>query len=134
MEMTISFPGGMRVDAHVGPHVIRTDQPPEASAPTPFVHFLASIGTCAGVYVLGFCRQRGVDPAGIRITERIHGNGRGGVGAVDILIHLPEGFPEKYRAAVVRAADQCAVKEAFRNPPEIRVATVSASEGTAAAA
>ncbi|MEA3245109.1 MAG: OsmC family protein [Gemmatimonadota bacterium] len=134
MDMTIDFPGGMRVDAHVGPHVIHTDQPPDASAPTPFAHFLASIGTCAGVYVLGFCRQRGIDPAGIRVTQRVHGNGRGGVGAVDVAIHLPADFPEKYRAAVVRAADQCAVKEAFRDPPEIRVTALPAPPARPAAA
>jgi hypothetical protein len=34
----------------------------------------------------------------------------------------------------VRAADQCAVKEAFANPPEIRVTAVPASGGAAEAA
>ncbi len=56
MQMTIDFPGGSRVDAHFGPFAVQTDQPPESSAATPFQTFLASIGTCAGIYVLGFCR------------------------------------------------------------------------------
>ncbi len=60
MEMLIDFPGGARVDAHFGPFTLKTDQPPVASAPTPFATFLASIGTCAGIYVLGFCQQRGL--------------------------------------------------------------------------
>ena len=58
MEMVIDFPGGKRVDAHFGPFTVMTDQPPQGggmgSAPTPFATFLASIGTCAGIYVLGF--------------------------------------------------------------------------------
>ena len=62
MEMVIDFPGGARVDAHFGPFTVMTDQPSKAggedSAPTPFALFLASLGTCAGIYVLGFCRQR----------------------------------------------------------------------------
>jgi ribosomal protein S12 methylthiotransferase accessory factor len=49
MEMILTFPGGARVDAQFGPHLIRTDQPPQAggagSAPAPFSLFLASIGT-----------------------------------------------------------------------------------------
>jgi ribosomal protein S12 methylthiotransferase accessory factor len=45
---------------------------------------------------------------------------------VDVSIELPAGFPEKYRDAVVRAADQCAVKKHFEHPPTIRVASVLA--------
>ncbi len=54
-EMIVDFPGGARVDAHYGPYTIMTDQPAvgggNGSAPTPFSLFLASIGTCAGIYV-----------------------------------------------------------------------------------
>jgi putative redox protein len=64
MEMEITFPGGARVDASFGSYSVKTDQPPmgggDGSAPTPFATFLASIGTCAGIYVLGFLRQRGL--------------------------------------------------------------------------
>lgn len=73
MEMIIDFPGGAKVDAHFGSYTVKTDQPPagggEGSAPAPFEIFLASIGTCAGIYVLGFCRQRGLPTDGIRIIE-----------------------------------------------------------------
>ena len=57
MEMIIDFPGGARVDAHFGQYTVHTDQPPQGggdgSAPTPFALFLSSMGTCAGIYVLG---------------------------------------------------------------------------------
>lgn len=132
MQMTIDFPGGMRVDAHVGPFDIRTDQPPAGSAPTPFTHFLASIGTCAGIYVLGFCRQRGIDTAGIHLTQRVRGDGAGHVADVEIDVHLPPGFPAKYREAVLRAADHCAVKEHLRRPPEIRIRAVVDEDAAAA--
>ena len=75
MEMVIDFPGGARVDAHFGPFVVPTDQPPsgggEGSAPTPFLTFLSTIGTCAGIYVLGFCRQRGIPTDDIRLVQRL---------------------------------------------------------------
>ena len=73
--MTVSFPGGKRVDAEYGGYTIRTDQPPqgggEGTALPPFDLFLASIATCAGIYVLGFCRQRGLPTDGIRLVQRM---------------------------------------------------------------
>ncbi|HEX5836368.1 MAG TPA: OsmC family protein, partial [Anaerolineales bacterium] len=74
MEMIIDFPGGSRVDAHFKGFTVPTDQPPVASAPMPFDLFLASIGTCAGIYILGFCKQRGLPTEGIQIVQRMHSN------------------------------------------------------------
>jgi putative redox protein len=127
MEMMIDFPGGLRVDAHFGPQTLHTDQPPEASAPTPFATFLASIGTCAGIYVLGFCQQRGLPTEDIRILQRMHTNPLSGlVDSIDLEIQLPASFPEKYRQAVIRSAEQCAVKKHLEKPPHIAVTTTSA--------
>jgi putative redox protein len=124
MEMLIDFPGGARVDAHFGSFTVHTDQPPEASAPTPFATFLASIGTCAGIYVLGFCQQRGLPTEGIQIVQRIHSNPSSGmVDKIDLEIQLPPTFPEKYKQAVIRSAELCAVKKHFENPPKIDVTT-----------
>jgi putative redox protein len=122
MDMLIDFPGGARVDAHFGAFTIQTDQPPSASAPTPFATFLASIGTCAGIYVLGFCQQRGLSTDGIQIIQRMHTNPNSGmVDKMDIEIQLPPTFPEKYKQAVIRSAEQCAVKKHLENPPKIEV-------------
>ena len=98
MDMTITFPGGARVDAEVGPFTIGTDQPVqgggENSAPAPFTLFLASIGTCAGIYVLGFCRQRGLPTDGIRIIQRTERDPRTGlVGKIGLDIEVPAGLP-----------------------------------------
>ncbi len=129
MEMTISFPGGARVDAQFGPYSVRTDQPSpsgEASAPTPFATFLASIGTCAGIYVLGFCRQRGLPSDGIHLTQRLEvDHATGLVGKILLDIHVPPGFPEKYRPGLIRAAEQCAVKKHMEAPPQFAVSTVA---------
>jgi ribosomal protein S12 methylthiotransferase accessory factor len=128
MEMVIDFPGGARVDAHFGPFTVKTDQPPSASAPTPFAVFLASIGTCAGIYVLGFCRQRGLPTDGMRIIQRMHSNPfTGMVEKIDLEIQVPPEFPEKYYDAVIRAAELCAVKKHFENPPQFEIVTKQVS-------
>ena len=124
MEMLIDFPGGSRVDAHFGPFTIPTDQPPAASAPTPFAVFLSSIGTCAGIYVLGFCRQRNLPTDGIRIIERIHSNPMNGmVEKIDLEIQVPESFPEKYRPSLINSAELCAVKKHLEKPPKFEITT-----------
>ena len=132
MEMLIDFPGGARVDAHFSQFTLQTDQPPQGggqgSAPTPFATFLASLGTCAGIYVLGFCRQRGIPTDGIRLLQRMESNPvTGMVSRITLDIQLPPDFPAKYREAVIRSAEQCAVKKHFEHPPAIEVSTSTAS-------
>jgi putative redox protein len=124
MEMIIDFPGGARVDAHFGPFTVATDQPPVASAPSPFEVFLSSIGTCAGIYILGFCRQRNLPTEGIRIVERIsHSRNNGMLEKVDLEIQIPPDFPEKYRDSLIRSAELCAVKKTLDNPPRFDITT-----------
>jgi putative redox protein len=128
MEMVIDFPGGVRVDAHFGPYTISTDQPPygggQGSAPTPFATFLSSLGTCAGIYVLSFCRRRNIPTDGIRIVQSLETDPRTGmISTVNLDIQLPPEFPEKYRTAVIRSADQCAVKKHMETPPQFVIST-----------
>jgi len=129
MEMIIDFPGGARVDAHAGSLTIKTDQPTagggDGSAPTPFALFLSSLGTCAGIYVLGFCKQRGLSTDGIRIVQRSLPDpiNRGMVGTIQFEIQVPPDFPEKYYSALVRSAEQCAVKKHLEKPPSFEVFT-----------
>jgi ribosomal protein S12 methylthiotransferase accessory factor len=127
MEMMIDFPGGDRVDAHFGSFTVMTDQPnvnSEGSAPSPFSLFLASIATCAGIYVLGFCRQRNLPTEGLKIIQRSSRNPvTGMVEAVDIEIQTPENFPEKYIPSLIRSAELCAVKKHIEQPPVFKVFT-----------
>jgi putative redox protein len=131
MEMIVDFPGGDRVDAHFGPYTVMTDQTgadgSPGSAPAPFSLFLASIATCAGIYVLGFCKQRNLPTEGLKIIQRSHRNPvTGMVENVDIEIQTPAGFPEKYLPSLVRSAELCAVKKHIEKPPAFSVFTRAA--------
>lgn len=124
MEMVIDFPGGSRVDAHFDDFTVPTDQPPGASAPMPFDLFLVSIGTCAGIYVLGFCRQRGLPTEGIQIVQRTHPDpSTGMIDQIDLEIQVPPTFPEKYHASLIRSADLCKVKKHLEKPPRFNIST-----------
>jgi putative redox protein len=127
--VTVTFPGGKRVDAEYGGFTFKTDQPPEAggegSAPPPFDLFLASIATCAGIYVKGYCDARGLATEGLGLAMHVEREPeKGRVVRLAIEIELPPGFPEKHREAVIRAADLCAVKKHILAPPAFEVRTV----------
>jgi len=128
MEMIIDFPGGARVDAHFRGHTIATDQPAggggEDSAPMPFEVFLASIGTCAGIYILGFCRQRGIPTEGIRIVQSHTANPMTGMmEKIGMEIQVPPAFPKQYLEALIRSAELCKVKKTLENPPKFEIVT-----------
>ncbi len=126
--MTVRFPGGKRVDAEYSGFTIRTDQPPqgggEGTAPPPFDLFLASIATCAGIYVKGYCDSRAIATEGLGLEMRIERDPeKSRVARLVLEIRLPEGFPDKHREAVIRAADLCAVKKHILNPPAFEIRT-----------
>ncbi len=122
MDMEVFFPGNKKVHVRYKDFVIETDQPVrdggDNSAPGPFDLFLASIAACAGYYVLAFLQQRGLPSEEVSLTVRQERNPETKlIGKLSMEIRLPAGFPERYREAVVRAADACAVKRHLENPP-----------------
>ncbi len=132
--MEVTFDGGKVITAHLNGKSIKTDQSVRngggGTAPEPFELFLASIGTCAGIYVKSFCDQRGIPAENIRIVQSMVFDPVKRIpGKITLDIQLPPDFPEKYRAAVINAAELCLVKKTINDPPEFQVHTsVSATD------
>lgn len=125
MEMKVAFPGGSRVDAEYKGFVIETDQPVREggtnSAPAPFDYFLASIGTCAGIYVLRFLTQRNLSTRGVSVTLKTTKDPKSKmVSQIEITVAVPDGFPDKYEPALIRAVNLCSVKKHILDPPRFR--------------
>lgn len=91
----------------------------ENTAPTPYDHFLASIGTCAGIFVLSFCENRKITTENISLVERLEygktQDGRIFIEKIVLEIIVPPDFPEKYHSALIKVADQCSVKKTILN-------------------
>ena len=126
MDMEIVFPGNKKVNAVYKGFTIETDQSKneggDGSAPEPYDLFLTSIGTCAGVYVVYFCDERGIDTAGIKMTLKFDRNEKKHlIEAVRIHMILPPEFPKKYKSAVIRAAELCTVKRNIIDPPKFLI-------------
>ena len=133
MEITVDFPGGYRVDAQFGSFMVKTDQPKEEggdnTAPSPFEYFMASLATCAGYYVLEFCKARDIDTEGIHLKQWIERNETTHtIEKISIEIQLPEEFPQKYAPAVMRAASKCTVKKYMEHPPAFDICVNNRSE------
>ena len=129
--MKIRFPGGLSVEAEHRGFTIRTDQSTGSggggSAPSPFDLFLASLGTCTGYYVLAFCRKRDIPTEEIELSmDLVRDEENHRVERIEITVHLPAGFPERYVGACVKSAEQCAVKKHLERPPEIVLAARTA--------
>ena len=129
MDIQVVFKGGKKVEAHFGSQVVTTDQSIEhggsGSAPEPFDLFLASLATCAALYVLGFCQARNIPTDGVELIQhqRLDAETQR-LTRIELEVRLPATFPEAYRASVVRAAEGCKVKKLLASPPEVVVSSV----------
>ncbi|MCP4196377.1 MAG: osmotically inducible protein C [Proteobacteria bacterium] len=127
-EIIIRFAGGKKVSAEYKNFEIATDQPVkyggEETAPEPFALFLASLGTCAGVYVLGLCQSRDIPTDGIQLVQKMETTEKGKLIKIGIDIIVPPTFPEKYHKALERAANSCAVKKTILDPPQFKITTI----------
>jgi ribosomal protein S12 methylthiotransferase accessory factor len=128
--MEIIFEGGKVVTAYSHGHIIKTDQPVHSggqnSAPSPYELFLASIGTCAGIYVKSFCDNRNIPTENIKIIQSAEFDEETGLPTnIKLDIKLPSDFPEKYKEAVISVAELCKVKKTMADPPVFEVVTSS---------
>lgn len=129
MEIKVTFPGNKKVDAQIGEYTIHTDQPTQGggdgTAPSPFILFLASLGTCAGIYIKSFCDSRGISTEEIEIIQKFEFDRVSNrISKVILEVQLPSDFPEKYKDAVLLSANQCAVKQYLANPFEVESVAV----------
>ena len=134
-EIIVRLTGGRRVEAELNGHHVLTDQPQsnggEDTAPSPFQVFLASLGTCAGIFVQGFCAKRGIPYKDIRLIERPTYGSTGALESVEFELQLPPDFPANYQQALLRVVDQCSVKRVIESPPTFtsRVSQTLAGDG-----
>ena len=126
MDMKISFQGGKKVNAEYEGFTIKTDQSKnnggEGTAPEPFSLFVASIGTCAGFFVLSFCQKRKIPTDEICLTLKTYKDDIShAINEINIQIQVPENFPENYKNAVIKSAELCTVKKHLEKSPKIKI-------------
>jgi ribosomal protein S12 methylthiotransferase accessory factor len=126
MNIEVSLLDGQKLQANFGKHQIISDQSVSAggdeSYPEPFDYFLASMPLCAGFYIRKFCEARDISTQGISLTQEHSTIGEDKYHKrFSIKVSLPEGFPEKYKKALLAAANTCTVKKVIQAMPEFDI-------------
>jgi putative redox protein len=123
--MNVTFPGGVAVEARFRNHTVLTDQPAPVGTDTamsPFDLFLASIATCMGFYALRFCQERDIPTEGLDLElSPLRDPETRRIAKITVGLTAPKAFPEKYRAALLRAVELCSVKRHLHEPPEFEI-------------
>ncbi len=124
----VTFPGNKKIDVAFNKFIIKTDQAKESggdeSAPEPFDVFIASIGTCAGIYAKSFCDVRKLSTDNMHIfIDVLFVEGQKLMEQVTITLHVNQGFPEKYIKPIIKSMNGCAVKNQLH--PDIKVNTTA---------
>ncbi len=124
--VTVTWDGGVRFTADIRGHRLAVDQPRQAgggdTAPSPLELVPASLGTCVAYFVQQFLTARGLDPSGMTVSVTAAGAPNPHrLGRFEVGVRIPAGVPEKYRAAVLRAAETCTVHHTLTHTPDIVV-------------
>ncbi len=123
--MKITFEGNKKVKVHVKNFDIWTDQPKnhggDETAPTPIDLFLASLGSCSGVFVLNFLKQHAL-PENVYLTlEPVWNISDYVIDKIEVTIHIPADFPPKYEQALLEVARRCLVARHVKVRHDIRL-------------
>ncbi|MBI5359313.1 MAG: OsmC family protein [Planctomycetes bacterium] len=125
--MKVTFEGGAKFAVQIRGHKVVVDQPVEGGGtdegPTPPEYFVASLGSCVGVYAVAYCERHNVDVTGMTIGvkwEKSASPAR--VSKIDVSINIPKGVPEELRERVLAAANHCLIHNTITAQPEINIA------------
>ncbi len=123
--MKITFVGNKKVNVEVKGFNILTDQKKEnggdASAPTPIDLFLASLGSCSGVFVLNFLKMHLLPETVYLTLNPIWNINEYVIERIELVIHLPHDFPAGFDHALVEVAKRCLVARHVKIAHDIRV-------------
>lgn len=131
MRVEVGFPAEDRIQAHSKGMVFEIGPPPnrggDPDAAGPFDLLLCALALCTGYQVLSFLQERGIPTADAGLSiEAERDPDSHLLSTVHIKVKVPEGFPEKYDEAVVRATGQCGVKIQLGQKPEFEVSVETA--------
>lgn len=123
--MKITFVGNKKVNVEVKGFNILTDQKKEnggdASAPTPIDLFLASLGSCSGVFVLNFLKMHYLPETVYLTLNPVWNINEYVIEKIELVIHLPAGFPAGFDNALVEVAKRCLVARHVKIAHDIRI-------------
>jgi putative redox protein len=134
MKLAVLHESGPRFRAEFDGHAVTVDQPEEVGGSGegmgPVALFMAAMGACIGTFVHMFAARRGIEDRGFRVdVEWEYADNPRRVASAKAKIRWPSEVPEKYRAAILKAAKQCVIHSTLKQTPELAVELADGGAG-----
>lgn len=119
---------GDRFVVRIRGHDLLVDQPRDAGGddfgPTPTELFVAGLASCIGFFAERFLRRHSLPTDGLRVdcSYALGTDHPTRLTSIDLLVTLPDGFPEARREALGRVVERCTLHNSLRHPPEVLIA------------
>jgi putative redox protein len=133
LQVTVQHTTGMQFIATARTHKITVDLPESYrgndTGPNPIELFIASLGSCIGVYVVSYLKAQSLPTAGLSVDitwEEEKSPAR--VGHIDAKITLPDGITPEQSVMALKAAEQCKIHNTLENKPHVCVSVVDRDE------
>ena len=134
MRMTSKLTGGpIRFETEVRGHNIVVDVPQEMggtdTGPMPPELLVSALGTCVGIYAVGFCQKHDISTDGLIIhTDWEKGGEPTRITSMTVTIELPAGVPAKKHTAFMRTVEACLIHNTLCLMPQIDIKVVEPVE------
>ncbi len=124
MKLEVNLQEGFLFKAICGGHEVFTDQHAAEGgtdrAMTPAELFIASLGTCIGVYAVRFCKRHNLPTEGMKVfLDWSNAKDPVRIGTIKAEIRYPHDIPETEKKGLLRMAEACFVHETILHKPEI---------------
>ncbi len=126
MKMEVDLQKDFLFRAKCRDHEVVTDQTEQDGgtnqAMTPAELFVASLGTCIGVFAAKFCKRHNLPTEGMKVLMDwtvVKNPVR--IGSIKAALHYPPSIPEEEKKGLLRMAEACFVHETILHKPEIVV-------------
>jgi uncharacterized OsmC-like protein len=138
-DIRVGHEGGDRYRIRIRGHELLVDQPiddgGQDTAPTPTELWVAGLASCVAFYGGRFLRRHDLPTEGFAVDcgFTFAADRPARVGRIELVVHLPAGFPQERRKAFASVVEHCTVHNSMQTPPEVDI-TLDPGQGLAARA
>ena len=125
-EVKVKYLGNMGFQALAGEHAFKIDLPKDKEGGdlgmAPPEVFMASLGSCIGVYITRYCQASKLNTDGmeIRLSWSLSDD-KTKIKIINVKIELPNAEVGRRRDALLKVAHHCLIHNTILNPPEIKM-------------
>jgi putative redox protein len=124
--MKVDYSGGIGFEATTRHHHLHADLPPdmggEDKGMTPPELFMASLGTCVGVYVVRYAQNAKLDTTGLSVSlDWKYSDDKTRISEIAVFLTLPSAEVGRRESAILQAAHHCLIHNTILGNPKIQI-------------